>query len=104
MIFHHVKTEGDNEVGVVNSPRNAVLAAEAHRVQAVVRIHVDTALRHERTDDTDAGLFAERSQLLACTFADAAVAGKDNGPLRLFRLIRPPPADPGPACLPDPES
>ena len=82
VVLDHVEAERDDEVGIVDGQRDAVLRAQADRVQAVIRIHVDTALRHERRYDTDACLVAQRSELLARAAADAAVAGDDDRALR----------------------
>ena len=58
MVLDHVVAERDDEVGVVDRAGDVVARLQADRVEAVVGVHVDGALRHEGAGDADAGLLA----------------------------------------------
>ena len=82
VVLDHVVAEGDHEVGLLHEDRGIVgLGAEADRVDALLGVHVDATLRHERADDANSGLLDETAKLLGGTSADTAVAGEDDGPL-----------------------
>ncbi len=55
-----------------------ILAAQAHGIQAVGRIHVDAALGHKGADNSDAGAFAQTSQLFGGAAPDTAVARQNH--------------------------
>ena len=78
VILDHVESERYDQIGVIDCQRATVLAAESNGVKAIIGVHVDTSFGHKCADDTDAGLLAENSQLLAGTFTDAAVTCEDD--------------------------
>ena len=87
---HRLQLEGgllraQNEVRIVYRDRDAVLAAKPNGIKTIGRIHVDTALRHERTGDANAGFFTQQPELFTCAFTNAAVARNNDRALGVFQ-------------------
>src|SRR5665647_1572883 len=78
----HVVADADHEVRAPHESLRVVLGAQAGGEQELVGGGVDDALAHERGDDVQSGLFAERAQGMRRPLAHDAIADEHHRALR----------------------
>ena len=59
VVLDHVEAECNHKVSVIDRSVDPILSTQTHGIEAVVSVHIHTALGHEGADHTDAGFFAQ---------------------------------------------